>query len=275
MEPLDETQIREHWESWAAEHGTSVRATTMTQTAKTLEIHALYRHIRWICLQDYNIERVLEVGCGNGVNRIELAKRFPDLFFYGVDYVPEMIKAAKEKAMPIDMAHRVRFAEGDLLNLHEVIKLDQQYDVVLTDRCLINFGSWSRQLQGLEILASKVRTDGYLILIENTTSARQQQNDCREIVGLSERKQPPFNLFLEESKLATVTPKFGLELLEIDDFSALHDFLLYVLIPMTNGGKIDYDHPLVQAATDFSVKSLTSVVRTMGQNRLFLYKKRG
>jgi SAM-dependent methyltransferase len=39
--------------------------------------------------------RVLEVGCGNGINLLLLAGRFPDIQFTGVDLTPEGIAAAK------------------------------------------------------------------------------------------------------------------------------------------------------------------------------------
>lgn len=40
--------------------------------------------------------RVLEVGCGNGLNLILLANRFPDIAFTGLELTPEGVAAARE-----------------------------------------------------------------------------------------------------------------------------------------------------------------------------------
>jgi len=265
---------KQHWQNWAKEYGTSIRATTMTETAKILEIDAFYRRIRDICLQDLNIETVLEAGCGNGYNCIELAQRFPDLRFYGFDYTQEMIEMAQIRANAHGVQDRCRFVVADLLDLHSVIKIDQQYDIVITDRLLINLDTLEKQKKSLEILAMKVRPGGYLLMIENTLQAREQQNHLRGLFNLTERKQPPFNLFLDEKEITACLDTLGLVYEDVEDFSALHDFLLYVLLPSINGGLIDYDNPIIKAATDFSLKvPIDNYCGFYGQNRLFVCRK--
>jgi hypothetical protein len=52
--------------------------------------------------------------------------------------------------------------------------------------------------------------------------------------------------------------------------------MLYVLVPATNGGEVDYDHPLVEAATKLSVAASSTrsgPFGSAGQNRLYLCKK--
>src|SRR5262245_30500619 len=170
---MDSQQIKDHWADWATKYGTSSRATTMVESAKALETDALYRWIRGICIQDEDVKTVLEVGCGNGINCIRLAKRFPEMRFYGVDYSEEMISLAKELAKTEDVLDRTRFVVADLLDLHSVIKIDQQYDIVFTDRCLINLETLEKQAQAIEVLAMKVHPDGHLLMIENSRQARE------------------------------------------------------------------------------------------------------
>ena len=61
-------QVKTHWERWANEYGTALRATTKTHTIKLLEVFALTRHLP-------TDARILEIGCGNGYNAHYCATR--------------------------------------------------------------------------------------------------------------------------------------------------------------------------------------------------------
>lgn len=47
------------------------------------------------CIELLKPRRVLEVGCGNGINLLLLAGRFPEVHFAGVDLTPEGVAAAQ------------------------------------------------------------------------------------------------------------------------------------------------------------------------------------
>ena len=128
---MDREQIREHWKNWATTYGSDLRATTKSRTAKALELDALERRFCAI-LERTSVEHVLEVGCGNGINCVELAKRFSTMRFDGVDLIPEMVAAAAENSSANEVAHRTRFAVGDALNVGDLDILRETYDVVFT-----------------------------------------------------------------------------------------------------------------------------------------------
>src|SRR5215475_7469563 len=136
---MDSAQVKEHWHSWATTR-TGVCQTSMCPTIKELEIAALARRIASLPSD----LMILEAGCGNGQNCIELAKRFPQSRFYGFDYIPEMIDAAKKNSFGL----RVWFTVADLLDLHSFIKIDQTYDVVISDRLIINLKTVELQREG-------------------------------------------------------------------------------------------------------------------------------
>src|SRR5215470_4525692 len=120
--PMDAEQVKEHWRDWAEKYGTDVRATTYTRTLKELEIATLKRRFSTFRLSGGPNMMVLEVGCGNGTNCVELAKEFDDMRFYGIDYLPEMVVAANQNAQDagVDVWDRARFCVGDVLDLHSV-----------------------------------------------------------------------------------------------------------------------------------------------------------
>jgi len=272
---LDE--IKDHWRDQAVAFGGLLGATTKASTPKVLELDALIRRFRNLLGED-PAGTVLEVGCGNGVNCLELASTFPGLRFDGVDYVEEMVDAAKQRRSGSSDAERLRFLVGDALAVGALDGLAASYDIVFTDRCLINLPSTDLQKQAITSLASKVRPGGHLVMIENSRATYDIQNRYREHLGLPPRRPATFNLFFDEAEILPHLPTAGLELVDTEDFISLHDLVLYVLVPAINGGEVDYDHPLVEAATTLNraVSATTpSAFGAYGQNRLYTCRQTG
>jgi predicted O-methyltransferase YrrM len=272
---MERDEIHDHWANSATTYGSELRATTKTRTIKALEIDALVRRLRNL-IGDAQPIRALEVGCGNGVNCIALAKAFPQVIVDGVDFIPEMIAAARENARVAGIERQTRFFVGEALELGPVAGLDAAYDVVFTDRCLINLNKVELQKIAISRLGSRLKPGGYLLMIENSLLTYGRQNRCRELLGLPPRSPASFNLFFDESVILPHIETDGLQLLDIEDFSSLHDLVLYVLVPAINGGEVDYGHPLVEAATKLNLTMPVSdrvAFGGLGQNRLYVYRK--
>ena len=272
---MDSRQIQEHWKSWATTYGNDLRATTKSRTAKALELDALRRRFHTIQVTT-PIERVLEAGCGNGINCVELAKQFSETHFDGIDLIPEMVAAAVENSHAGGVADRTRFFASGVLDIDGVGDLKQSYDIVFTDRCLINLNEVALQNQAITTLASRVRPGGYLLMIENSMATYHKQNECREFLGLKPREPAAFNLFFDESEICPHIAHIGLNLIDVEDFSSLHDLVLYVLLPSISEGQVDYEHPLIRAAAALSERVFSrapGVFGDFGQNRLFVCRK--
>jgi ubiquinone/menaquinone biosynthesis C-methylase UbiE len=91
-------------------------------------------------------KKVLEVGCGNGINLFSLAGHFPNVEFTGIDLTPAGIEAAKKvqsgeklpgqlaQYIPLEMADpkafkRIRFQQGSAAELPFA---DGEFDLVYT-----------------------------------------------------------------------------------------------------------------------------------------------
>jgi SAM-dependent methyltransferase len=271
---MEASEIHDHWTQWATRYGMDLRATTRATTPKVLEIDALTRRFRAIAAQG-SVADILEVGCGNGVNCFALAEGFPSARFDGVDFVEEMVAAARERATAFPGVPP-RFFVGDVCKLDAVAGLKREYDVVFTDRCLINLNTHELQLQAITALAGRVRPGGHLVLIENSTTTYGRQNDCRVILGMPARTPASFNLFFDESRVRPHAAGLGLQLEHVEDFGSLHDLMLYALVPAMNGGTVDYEHPLVKLATTLSLgisASTPNAFGDFGQNRLFHWRR--
>ena len=271
---MDHDEIKRHWESWSRA-GTDLRATTKTPTIKALEIDAIIRAI------DHHLSpqpevKLLEAGCGNGHNIVALAKAFPDLWVHGFDYVDDMAVAARKMLDQAGISQRACIFNGSVLAIDEIDGLASAYDVVLSDRLIINLNSEELQWRALLALAGRTKPGGLLLVLENFVESFERQNDGREMVGLPRRKPAEFNRFIGASRMEAMLKQHRLSLLDVDEFGSLHDLLLYVLLPALNGGKVDYDHPLVSLSAEFSAKAHareSNAFGAWGQNRLYVLRK--
>lgn len=270
---MDLQGIKEHWQTWAKQYGTDLRATTKGATAKALEVDALSRCIESLYGADAAI-KVLEVGCGNGINCCKLLERFPRSSFTGLDFVPEMIESAKSVKAELELTDdKITFGVANVMDLPADLPV---YDLVFTDRLLINLNTTALQVEAIGKLAKHVKPGGHFLMIENSMPTYSRQNRAREAAGLPARTPYEFNLFFDEKEIIAGLAPAKLELVDTEDFGSLHDLVLYVLVPMTNGGVVDYDHPMVQAATDLSIgvsAQEKNSFGTFGQNRLYICRK--
>jgi SAM-dependent methyltransferase len=260
--------IKLHWQSWASSYGKDLRATTKGRTAKMIECAAIGRTVAQARATLGRPLTVLEVGCGNGFNCSWLASNFADLSVTGVDYIPEMIEAARRRQLDDGISsERLSYAVDDALTLANVTRT---YDVVFTNRCLINLNTADLQRQALQCLCDKVAPGGYVMLIENSAEARARQDVLRQAVGLPPRPIDAFNTFIHDGDLEKVLLDRGFAIDECQTISSLHDLVLYVLMPMINGGKVDYEHPIVEAAAKLNIeisRTLKDSLEPLGQNR--------
>jgi len=270
---MELNQIESHWQNWAKEFKTDLRATTKSSTAKQLEINALMQMIGKNINTDDPFS-ILEVGCGNGHNCFALQQAFAKTDITGVDFIEDMVHHAKE--LNHYFKTNIPFHQGNILELDQHPEIASDYDVVFTVRCVINLNTDELQHQGIEQLVKKVKTGGLLIMIENQKNTHKNQNTLRQLVDLPARKPAEFNHFMDQQGLLNKANELNLSLIETHNFSSLHDIILYTLIPMINDGEVDYQHPLVQAAADLTNAGEDQLLNSFGdfgQNKLFVFKK--
>ena len=223
---MEMDEIRAHWTELAKTKGDSLGATTRTKSIKKLEIDVLSR---WIKKKGAGWKNILEVGCGNGTNCIELGKLFPDIHFYGVDYINEMIANAKIRAKTIP---NVTFDVDDATTLKTAISTSKKFNAIITDRCLINLNTIELQKSALKNIFTHLDFGGYYFMLENSVSSYANQNKMRELVGLKKRLPAEFNCFLDDDViLEYLRNELSASLEIVDNFASLHDLMLYVIEP--------------------------------------------
>jgi len=292
---MDQLEVREHWDSWAQTYGTELRATTKCETIKLLEIEAFSRWIERLMGNGAG-SLVLEVGCGNGINGFGLAERNPRLNYVGLDYSDAMVANATEIAdrHAADSGRetpRMAFTVGDARELSSPLDLDRSgphfagadvegllpsraVDVAITDRMLINLGSAEEQLEVMRAVSGLVRQGGYFLMLENSVQTHTTLNEVRVSLGLDVRPAAEFNVFIDEDSVIQPFTEV-MELVAVDDFSALHDLLLYAVQPAIGDGNVEYDTPLLRTLTQAlaTLGEIDGDAKPYGQNRLWVWQK--
>jgi len=101
----------------------------------------------------------LEIGCGNGDFLIELARKFPDRNFTGIDFAEEQIKLAKLNSKGIN---NIEFKSGSALDLKFP---DNSYELVLCINVLHHI-RWEDQ-KSLLTKITQISSEHIIIEIKN------------------------------------------------------------------------------------------------------------
>ena len=232
---MKHNEIKKYWNERASEFKTSPEATTNDHYMRQLEIETLKSKIK-IYQQDIN--NIADVGCGNGYSTIELAKQFPKIQFFGFDYSEEMIKNAKINAIEAD----VKNISFDVLDILEGV-IKEKYDLIYTDRCLINLSSWEDQKTALQKIFSALSDNGKYLMIENFMNGQNNLNALRKEFGLKDIEVRVHNLFFNLEEVQDFTKNLGLKFELYENISSLYYLVsrvIYSNICMKDGIEPDY-----------------------------------
>lgn len=189
------------------------------ENLRTLELEAISG---WL---DKNA-KVLDIGCGDGVNTIAYANKVQNI--KGIDYSSEMIKRARHR---ISDGRSINL-DFQLLSVLELEQLQEQFDIVLSQRCLINLGSFDQQEDVIRRVQTLVRPGGLYLMLEAVEEGREALNEIRIQMGLTPLPMPWHNKFFNESELHPLLEE-TFEIVKIQDFS------LYYLITRTLNEMLD------------------------------------
>lgn len=251
--PKIEGDVRAFWDQQAKTHGSSDLATNPDTHYRRLEMESIKRVIKSL-----KHDTVLDVGCGNGYGTLDIAREFPVAMVTGVDFSEAMIKEARRSIVP-----NTEFFEGDVLSLSRNKHLvGQQFDVVLSSRCLINLANFEEQKVGILEMRKLLAPDGRLILVENVQDGLDNLNDIRGKLGLPAIKAPWHNKYLPQNDVRKFFDEIKGHLLtaeyveNIGNFYYMASRVLYAKLCMDQGIEPDYNNP---------INAIASQLPTMGE----------
>lgn len=241
-------QVKQYWEERAKDSCHSPTATTNDVHLRELEILTIIQTLGRIGAS--LPASMLDVGCGDGFATLRIAHEFPNLRVSGVDYSENMIRNAvvKLESEP-DLTERVTFMVGDVTGL-DLVCDGEEYDFILSDRCLINLESVTQQEQAVSEIARHVRRGAYYIAIENFVEGQESMNQARREMGLKEIPIRWHNLLFTEQRFVDyAVPYF--EDITFYDFSSSYYFatrVIYSAMCQMRGEEPDYQHEIHKLA---------------------------
>lgn len=252
--------VREYWNGRAADAKGQPTATTNDVWLRELEIASISSTIREVTP---GARTLLDAGCGDGYSTLQVAASFPGLAVDGIDYSASMVEAAKQRltARP-ELRNSVAFRIGDVTDLAAACA-SRRYDLVLTDRCLINLKDIEMQAHALAEIADHLEPGGHYICIENFVEGHANMNAARRALGLPEIPVRWHNVFFKEAEfLAAAQAHF--DIVAFRDFASSYYFatrVIYSKLCQLRGEEPDYNHDIHRIAVQLPWTGQFSPIR--------------
>lgn len=200
----DRTRIDEYWES--------------PDTISLLDTNLRKLETDFVLSQIKPSDEMADFGCGDGESTVHYGAKARSCL--ALEHSNYLRAKAAERFAAAGLTN-VTLVGGDALNLSAYAN---RFDLVVSQRVVINFLTWEEQKQVLQNIRSTLRRGGRYIMIENTFEGFEAMNEVRRAVGL---KNVPLhdwhNYFLHYDQLMEfLNGKFSVE--------RTHTFNLYYLL---------------------------------------------
>jgi ubiquinone/menaquinone biosynthesis C-methylase UbiE len=208
---------------------------------------------------------ILEIGCGDGRNAINLAKK-KNVCIHAFDFSEKMIELAKSNAVKENV--KIKFF---LYDINEIENLSGKYSFIISKRALINLPSTYEQKLTLSKISGLLEDNGVYLMCESSSQGLHRINSLREKVGLNKIDSPWHNVYIDEEVInSESSTNFGLKLLERIDFTSTYYFLSRVV----NAKIADNENKAPKYDSDINKIALSiESFGNMGQTILWKWRK--
>ena len=146
-----------------------------------------------------------------------------------------------------------------------------RFDVVLSNRCLINLRTVDEQKQAVQSVAPLLRKGGTYLMIECSVEGSEITNALREGLGLQRIEAPWHNLFMKNADVESwQTDNFYIEMLL--HISSTYHFLsrvIYAKLAADRGEELKYNSEINQLAV-----ALPQQIGEFGPVKAWIWRKR-
>lgn len=139
-------------------------------------------------------DTIVDIGCGDGEATIQYARKVKACI--GIERSNFLRNLATKAASKAGL-NNITLKKGDILTL----RVKEKFDVVITQRLLINLLSWKEQQKSLVNIYNFLKPGGLYIMIENTSDSFCALNEMRADVGIPPIPQHWHNRFFDYPKL--------------------------------------------------------------------------
>jgi ubiquinone/menaquinone biosynthesis C-methylase UbiE len=192
--------IKKHYRKEAGKHGTSKLSTMEDEVTRNKEVEVILGFFELLKKKTSGRAlRVLDLGCGNGYTLSRVAEAYSQHKYWGADFSEELLRIARNRKLP-----NCTFENGDARKLRFP---DSSFDVVYTERCLINLLHWEEQQVALREIKRILKRNGYYLMIESFTDGLANNNRARREFGLKEIPQAYHNRYFDKGEFLKFSNK--------------------------------------------------------------------
>ena len=241
------------WENRSEETYNSERYSMPDVTLQKKEFNELVRVTRNLG----NYKKILDLGCGTGIDLMNLRNIFDTNYFLGIDNCSHAIEEAIQKSKERKNLE-FRLSSATSLDIES-----EKFDLVYMKRVLSNIAR-ENQLDLISQLKTHLNENGNLLIFDYFKEPYDKLDNLREKVGLNKLKRPNHNDMLSVDFLFQLE-SLGFQYEEIN-FSSSYFLMTRVLLPKIFGD-IGYDTNLHKLA------SMIPNFGSFGVDRAYLFRK--
>lgn len=208
--------------------------------------------------------KILDAGCGEGEGTLVYAS-VPGAKVHGVDFSETRLRKAAET---LNRQQNVSLKQVDFLGDYEI---DRDFDVIVSQRFLINLMEWPLQQKVLLALMSALKKGGRLLMLEGSRQGVDSLNDFRAALGLDPIPVKWHNLFFDDEALVNFMHDSGFELLEQDGLGTY--FLLTRGVRPALDTELNWDSDFNRLAAAGKTDELLDLGTRFSRLKLWVFQK--
>ena len=208
--------------------------------------------------------KILDAGCGEGEGTLVYSS-IPETLVHAVDFSETRLAKARKR---LNSRENVSLKQVDFLGTYE---LDDDYDVVVSQRFLINLMEWQLQQKVLLDLMSMLKPGGTLLMLEGSQQGVDSLNEFRASWGLEPLPVKWHNLFFDDFALSDFMQRQGHKMVEQDGLGPY--FLLTRGVRPALDEKLNWDCEFNRLAAAESTSQLLGFGAKFSRLKLWVFEK--
>jgi SAM-dependent methyltransferase len=208
--------------------------------------------------------KILDAGCGEGEGTL-VYSAIPGVVVHAVDFSKTRLdKAAKA----LRGRTNVSLQQVDFLGPY---LLSNDYDIVISQRFMINLMEWSLQQKVLLDLMAMLKAGGRLLMLEGSKQGMDSLNEFRAAFGLNPIPPKWHNLFFDDEVLIRFMQQQAYNLLEEDGLGTY--FLLTRGVRPALEKELNWDCEFNRLAATPAMKRLLAFNTKFSRLKLWIFGK--
>ena len=208
--------------------------------------------------------KILDAGCGEGEGTLAYSS-VPGVTVHAADFSETRLALARQR---LAGRENVLLKQVNFLGKYSC---DKDYDLVVSQRFLINLMEWPLQQRVLLDLMNVLKPGGRLLMLEGSRQGVDSLNELRGAAGMPPLPVKWHNLFFDDHLLVSFMEKSGCQLIEQDGLGTY--FLLTRGIRPALDAALNWDCEFNRLAALPRMREILGFKTEFSRLKLFVFQK--